>query len=356
MKNRKIASLTLCFGYLVSANAFSQQLVLPAFTGSSYTNPLKDQSSIDSDFIGDYSNERNDFNAPLQPFQNATFTANQSTGLELISQTPFTAQGSKVFFQSLPANQNWQVDVKAHISNFSTQLPDPYYYAGLTFGKMNDTVESSNAYRVNLNFTRSSETNANVPQNNFENTINSGIYSNDNPGTPPFVLIPNEDLYLRVKYDSVTMSCTHYYSFNGDFYTSFKSYYLKCVWGLSPSDRFWINVVGTSVPFQSQAEFNQYPNSNYSLASGQLYLSDFKITIDNSSSSNNNSNTSNTSSSSNSNSSSSNIQSPSSNNKKFKKMPKKGSLSSSKKSQGASKKSSSKRMGMKISGKKKKKK
>lgn len=354
MENRKIAILTLCFGYLVSANAFSQQLVLPAFTGSSYTNSLKDQSSIDSDFIGNYSYERDDYNAPQQPFQNATFSANQSTGLELISQTPFTAQGSKVFFQSLPANQNWQVDVKAHISNFSTQLPNPYYYAGLTFGKINDTVESSNAYRVNLNFTRSSKTSTYVPQNNFENTINSGIYSNDDPGTPPFVLIPNEDLYLRVTYDSVTMSCTHYYSFDGNFYTSFKSYYLKCVWGLSPSDKFWVNLVGTSIPYQSQAEFNLYPISNYNLASGQLYLSDFKITIDNSSSSNNNSNTSSTSS--NSNSSSSNIQSPSSNNKKLKKMPKKASLSSSKKSQGASKKLSSNGTGKKISGKKKKKK
>jgi hypothetical protein len=354
MKNRKIAILTLCFGYLVSANAFSQQLVLPAFTGSSYTNSLRDQSTIESDFIGAYSYERDEYNAPVQPFQNATFTANQSTGLELISQTPFTAQGSKVFFQSLPANQNWQVDVKAHISNFSTQLPNPYYYAGLTFGKINDTVESSNAYRVNLNFTRSSDTNAYVPQNNFENTINSGIYSNDDPGTPPFALIPNEDLYLRVTYDSVTMSCTHYYSINGNTYTSFKSYYLKDVWGLSTNDRFWVTVVGTSIPFQSQTVFNQYPNSNYNLAAGQLYLSDFRITIANSSSSNNNSNTSNTSS--NSNYSSSNIQSPSSNNKKLKKMPKKGSLSSSKKSQGASKKSSSKGTGKKISGKKEKKK
>jgi hypothetical protein len=354
MKNRKIAILTLCFGYFVFANAFSQQLVLPAFTGSSYTNSLKDQSSIDSDFIGDYSYERDDYNAQEQPLQNATFKANQSTGLELISQTPFTAQGSKVFFQSLPANQNWQVDVKAHISNFSKLLQNPYYYAGLTFGKINDTVVSSNAYRVNLNFTRSLETSTYVPQNNFENTINSGIYSNDDPGTPPFVLIPNEDLYLRVTYDSVTMSCTHYYSLNGNTYTSFKSYYLKDVWGLSPSDRFWINLVGTSIPYQSQAEFNLNPSSNYNLASGQLYLSDFKITIDNSSSSNNNSNTSSTSS--NSNSSSSNIQSSSSNNKKFKKMPKKGSLSSSKKSQGASKKLSSNGTGKKISGKKKKKK
>ena len=354
MKNRQIAILTLCFGYLVSPHAFSQQQLLPAFTGSSYTNSLKDQSSIDSDFIGDYSYERNDYNAPLQPFQNATFKANQSTGLELISQTPFTAQGSRVFFQSLPANQNWQVDVKAHISNFSTQLPNPYYYAGLTFGKINDTFQSSNAYRVNLNFTRSSLTSAYVPQNNFENTINSGIYSNDDPGTPPFALIPNEDLYLRVTYDSVTMSCTHYYSFDGNFYTNFKSHYLKSVWGLSPSDRFWVTVVGTSVPFQSQAEFNQHPNSNYNLDAGQLYLSDFKITIDNSSTSNNNSNISNASS--NSNSSNSSIQSPSSNNKKLKKMPNKGSLSSSKKPQGASKKSSSNGTGKKISVKKKKKK
>jgi hypothetical protein len=344
MKKKRIAFIAICFGYLYIPYAFSQQFALPAFTGSSYTNSLRDQPSIDTNFIGDYSYQRDDYNAPLKPFQNATFSANQSTGLELISQTPFTAQGSQVFYQGLPASKSWQIDVKAHISNFSSQLPEPYYYAGLTFGKLSSTLESSQANRVNLNFTRSRETSASVPNNNFVNTINSGIYSNDDPGTPPFVLIPNEDLYLKVTYDSTTMSCTHYYSFNGVNYTSFKSYYLKCVWELSPTDSFWVAVVGTSVPFKSQAEAALYPNINYNVASGQLYLSDFQITVSNNSSDSSvNTNSSSTKSSyvySTNNTDSKFKKSKQAKNKANKK--RNGSASSLKKSSIVSKKSSSK--------------
>jgi hypothetical protein len=291
MKKLKIAIIGISFSYLAFPwSAFSEQIQLPVFTDSSYTNSLREQSSIDTDFI-DFSHVKTGTYAPEMEFANATFTANQNTGIELITQTHLLAQGSKVFYQGLPASQNWQIDIKAHISNFSTQLPQAYYYAGLTFGKLGETSESSFVNRVNLNFTRSFEISDYVTVSGFRNTLNSGFYSNNDPGTPPFVVILNENLYLRVVYDSSKMSCTHYYSYNGINYTSLKSYDLQCSWGLSQMDRFWVAVVGTSFPFQSQTEYEQNQNFNYNVESGQLYLSDFKITVSSNSSTSNTTNT-----------------------------------------------------------------
>jgi len=291
MKKLKIAIIGISFSYLAFPwSAFSEQIQLPVFTDSSYTNSLREQSSIDSDFI-DFSHLKTETYGPEMEFANATFTANQNTGIELITHTPLIAQGSKVFFQSLPASQNWQIDIKAHMSNFSSQLTEPYYYAGLTFGKLGESKESSFANRVNLNFTRSFESSDHVTSNIFRNTINSGIYNNNDNGTPPFVETADENIFLRVTYDSLTMSCTHYYSYNGINYTSFKSYFLQSVWGLSQMDRFWVALVGTSVPFQSQTESSQNQNLNYNVESGQLYLSDLKISVSNNSSTSNTTNT-----------------------------------------------------------------
>ena len=346
MKKLQIAIIGISFSYLAFPwSAFSEQIQLPLFTDSSYTNSLKDQSSIDTDFI-DFSHLKTQNSALEMAFANATFTANPTTGIELVTQTHLFAQGSKVFYQSLPASQNWQIDIKAHMSNFSTQLPEAFYYAGLTFGKLGETFgessESSSANRVNLNFTRSFEIIGDAEISNFRNTINSGFYSNNDGETPPFLEIPNENLYLRVTYDSLTMSCTHFYSYDGINYTSFKSYYLQSSWGLCQMDRFWVAVVGAALPFQSLTEYAQNQNVNYNVESGQLYLSDLKISVSNKSST---SSATNTNSNSNSNAvPNTNTAPPASGTSKAKKKSnKKGKVvaSSPKKSSGASKKSSS---------------
>jgi hypothetical protein len=257
---------------------------MPAFTGSSYTNNLRNQGSIDNDFT-DFSNLKEETYSQELPFANATFTANQSTGIELVAQTPLIAQGAKVFKYSLPASQSWQIDIKTHISGFSTQFPDAYYYAGLTFGKLGDSFNTSVINRVNVNHTRSSETNQNVTLTGFKNTLNTAIYSNNDPGTPPYLVTP-ENIFIRVTYNASTFTSNISYSFNGNNYQFLETYDLKSQWAITSADKFWVSIAGTSKPFDTQQQASQYPNSNYNLNSGELYLSDFNITILNNASNN----------------------------------------------------------------------
>ena len=244
----------------------------------SYQNTLSKQAFIDSDFL-DFSHLKDSDESQLMPFDNATFTANSSTGLELVSHTPYMAQGVKTFNKSLPVTSDWQIDVKAHISNFSTQLPNPYYYATIMIGKLGSDFSSSAANRVTLSMTRSKQTSSTVSNEYFKNTINSGIWINNASalGDPPVWQAAEEDVFLRIKYFSSNKSCYLYSSRSASQYELVKSYSLGDIWSLDPGNSIYFAFNAGSEPFQTLSEYNENSNKDFYLAPGQLYFSDFKI-------------------------------------------------------------------------------
>jgi len=244
----------------------------------SYQNTLSKQAFIDSDFL-DFSHLKDSDDGQHMAFANATFTANSSTGLELVSQTPYMAQGVKTFYKSLPVNSDWQIDVKAHISNFSTQLPNPFYYASIMIGKLGSDFSSSAANRVILSLTRSKQTSSTVSNEYFKNTINSGIWINNVSalGAPPVWQAAEEDVFLRIKYFSSNKSCYLYSSRGASQYELVKSYSLADLWSLDSGNSIYFAFNAGSEPFQTLSEYNENSNKDFHLAPGQLYFSDFKI-------------------------------------------------------------------------------
>jgi hypothetical protein len=244
-----------------------------------YQNSLKNLALIESDFL-DFSHLKNGSDGPLLAFGNATFTANASAGLELVSQTPYSAQGIKLFNRSLPVTSDWQIDVKANLSNFSTQLPNPFYYAVILIGKLGSDFSSSAANRVVLSVTRSKQTSSTVSNQYFKNTINSGIWSNNASDleAPPVWQILEEYAYLRIKYFSSNKTCYLYSSRDASQYELVKSYSLGDIWGLSSGNSVYVALNAGSEPFQTLSEYNENSNKDFNLTQGQLYFSDFKIT------------------------------------------------------------------------------
>jgi hypothetical protein len=243
-----------------------------------YENNLRIKSTIDSDFL-DFSHLKDGDDGPLLVFGNATFTANSTAGLELVSQTPYYAQGVKFFDRSLPVTSDWQIDVKAHISSFSTQLPNPFYYAIIVIGKLGSDFSSSAANRVILSLTRSKQTSSTVSNEYFKNTINSGVWINNASalGAPPVWQIAEEDVYLRIKYFSSNKSCYLYSSRDASQYELVKSYSLGDIWSLGSENSIYVALNAGSEPFQTLSEYNENSNKDFNLAPGQLYFSDFKI-------------------------------------------------------------------------------
>lgn len=243
-----------------------------------YQNSLKNQTSINNDFQ-DFSYLVDAYDGSQLAFDNAAFTSNSSIGLELVSQTPYFANGIKLFNRSLPISSDWQIDVKAHISNFDTQFPNPYYYAILIIGKSGSDLPSSAANRVVFSLTRSKQISESITNEYFKNTVNFGVWSNNasDQGAPPSLQTSAEDVYLRIKYLSNTKSCYLYYSQDSIQYNELKNYKIGDVWSLGPDNSIFVALNAGSEPFQTLDEYNANSNSNYNLSSGKLYFSDFKI-------------------------------------------------------------------------------
>ncbi len=237
-----------------------------------YSNSLKTQASIESDFL-DFSNIKDETYGPELQFQFATFSANSSYGLELKSPTYYIAQGAKVFKESLSASKDWQIVVKAHISNFTTNLPNPTYYAAITIGKIGNSYAESLGNHLNLNFTRS------MDDQIFSNTINTGIYVNGEGDTFPVAPINSEDLFLKVQYYSSNSTCELSCSINGTSFNVVSLYNLATDWSLTSGDEIYIALVGTSKPFNDICDYYNKKNLNYNLDSGKLYLSNFEVTM-----------------------------------------------------------------------------
>jgi formylglycine-generating enzyme required for sulfatase activity len=265
-------------GFRLARYVLGDDIDFPQFESLSdlgYKNTLKNQPSIESDFF-DFSALYLETGGARMKFENASFSANASRGLELSSQTPAIAQGVKVLNKSLSASKDWVISIKTHISNFDTFLQNPFYYAGITIGKIDYSYNSSFINRLNLNFTRSI-LEISYDNEKFTNSINSGIYNEEGGDTPPKSLELGEDVYLKIKYFSSNYSCQLYSSKDGVNYTLIEDYDLKAKWGLSSSNNLYVALVGTSLPFQDQIDYENNSNQNYNLPSGRLYLSDFEI-------------------------------------------------------------------------------
>jgi hypothetical protein len=251
---------------------------MSSLTTLTYQNSLKNQTSIDNDFQ-DFSYLVGADDGSQFAFDNAAFTANSSIGLELVSQTPYFANGIKWFNRSLPISSDWQIDVKAHLSNFPTEFPNPYYYAILIIGKSGSDLPSSAANRIVFSLTRSKQTSENVTNEYFKNTVNFGVWSNNasDKGAPPSLQISAEDVYLKIKYLSNTKSCYLYYSQDSIQYNELKNYNIGDIWSLGSGNSIYVALNAGSEPFQTLSEYNENSNKDFNLAPGQLYFSDFKI-------------------------------------------------------------------------------
>ncbi len=273
-----IAFLNITLQSLIALGTGDLQL-MSSLSNLKYENTLKIKSSIDSDFL-DFSHLKVSDDGAMLAFENATFTANSSTGLELVSQTRYLAGGIKFFDRSLPVTSDWQIDVKVHVANSLPEFPNSFYYAVINIGKLGSDFLSSAANRVILSLTRSKQTSSTVSLEYVRNTINSGIWTNSasDLGAPPLWKIDNEDVYLRIKYFSSNKSCYLYTSLDASHYELVKSYSLGGIWSLGSENSIYVALSAGSEPFQTLSESNENSNTDFNLSPGQIYFSDFKIT------------------------------------------------------------------------------
>jgi hypothetical protein len=271
---KSLFSLFIIFYSLFINSVASQASLqnLAPFTSSLYSNTLSNQESVDSDFI-DFSSLKAETYGYEIKFQDATFTANSTRGLELTSQTYYIAQGVKVLKQSFSVSRDWQVSVKAHIASIGKNLPNPYYYSAITIGKISQSYEESLGNHLNLNFTRSKI------GSNLSNTINAGMYISGNGNTAVDDDINAEDLHLKVSYHSKNKTCDLSYSYDGKYYNIIKSYNLQQSWSLTASDEVYIALVCTSKPFTDLCEYHENTSLDYRLNAGELHLSNLEITM-----------------------------------------------------------------------------
>jgi hypothetical protein len=276
--NNKIINFSLfsflIFSNLILSSGISQASLqnLAPFTSSLYSNTLSNQESVDSDFI-DFSSLKAETYGYEIKFQDATFTANSTRGLELTSQTYYIAQGVKVLKQSFSVSRDWQVSVKAHIASIGKNLPNPYYYSAITIGKISQSYEESLGNHLNLNFTRSKIGSI------LSNTINTGMYISGNGNTLSNYDINAEDLHLKIKYNSDNKTCNLSYSYDGKIYNVIQNYDLQQSWSLTASDEIYIALVCTSKPFTDLCEYHENTSLDYRLNAGELHLSNLEITM-----------------------------------------------------------------------------
>jgi hypothetical protein len=193
----KIISSKLVTAFIISAHSFIPNS-FAVLLNDDYYNSLKNSASVESDFTNyDFSGN---FTGNITVLANATLTVNSTCGLALVSNTPYPFDGVRVLNRYLPSDRNWQIDVKMHISNFNSSLPNPYFSAGVHIAKANIDPIVAFGNRMNLELARSRE-DTGLP---LTNTIDSGIYVNNLGDTKPVFYANSEDVILRLKFDSKT--------------------------------------------------------------------------------------------------------------------------------------------------------
>jgi len=269
----KISSSKIIIAFIISAYWFLPKSVAVLLNENYYIS-LKDATSVKSDFTNyDFSGN---FTGNVTILANATLTVNASSGLALVSNTPYPFDGVRVLNRHLPSDRNWQVDVKMHISNFNSSLPNPYFSAGVHIAKANIDPLVAFGNRLNLELARSRE-DTGLP---LANTIDSGFYVANIGDTQPLAPALVEDVVLRLKFDCKTKKITSLYS--KDFW-NFKQvavHDLAEQWGLVATDEMTLSVGAQNMPFSSQSEYLANSLADYSIREGWISIKDLKVDLE----------------------------------------------------------------------------
>jgi hypothetical protein len=255
--------------FLFSPKSFSILL------NENYYNSLKVLASVESDFTN-FDIVNGNFTGSGAVLANATLTVNSTRGLELVTNTPYLFEGVRVFNRYLPSNRNWQIDVKMHVSNFNSSLPDPYFFAGVHIAKANIDPLVAFGNRLNLNFRRSRQDDG-LP---LVNTIDSGIYVAHDGDTQTVAEASIEDVALRLKFDSKTRKITSFYSEDFWNFEQVAVYDLADKWGLITTDEIVLSVTAFNMPFSSESEYAENLGSDYAIRAGWIYIKDLKVHLD----------------------------------------------------------------------------
>ena len=236
-----------------------------------YFNSLKNAATVESDFTNyDFSGN---FTGNVTVLANATLAVNATCGLALVTNTPFDFEGVRVLNRYLPSNRNWQIDVKMHISNFNSSLPNPYYFAGVHIVKANIDLLVAFGNRLNLNFKRSRKDTW-LP---LVNTIDSEIYVANEEDTQNVAVGSIEDVALRLKFDSKTKKITSFYSEDFWNFEQVAVYDLADKWGLITTDEIILAVSAFHMPFPSESEYVENGGADYAIREGWISIKDLKV-------------------------------------------------------------------------------
>ncbi len=210
----------------------------------------------------------------------SSFSINASTGLELTSSSPEPTVAGQVWKYLLPLDSDWEVEVQAHIDNFtpsfmaSPKNPDPVYYTGPTLVFVgNGTIDPVQAFsnRLNWIFVRSLGANRTL-----ENTLQEGAYLAGNGSTDPVVETSSEDVVLTLRYTSSNRSLTTLWrTLNGT--DSEVTIYPVDQWSTdgNPPAFAALALTAASKPLSDEAQFDQ--GQDYSLEPGLVYLKNLTI-------------------------------------------------------------------------------
>lgn len=213
----------------------------------------------------------------------SSFSINVSTGLELTSSSPEPTVAGQVWKYLLPLDSDWEVEVQAHIANFtptfmaSPKNPDPVYYTGPTLVFVgNGTIDPVQAFsnRLNWIFVRSLGANRTL-----ENTLQEGAYLAGNGSTDPVVETSSEDVVLTLRYTSSNRSLTTLWRpLNGT--DSEVTIYPVDQWTTdgNPPAFAALALTAASKPLSDEAQFDL--GQDYSLEPGLVYLKNLNIAAD----------------------------------------------------------------------------
>jgi hypothetical protein len=263
------------------ALAMSPLMLASVLANSTYQYSLQDPQDFGSAFVDSLglANWQGVDGGPVLP-TGSRFSINSTKGLEITSSSPYPTVAAYVWNYLLPLESDWQVEVQAHMENFTPTFlqnplgPDPFYYTGPTLIFVgNGSIDPVQAFsnRLNWIFVRSLGANGTL-----ENTLQEGDFVAGSGSTGPVAVPTSDDIVLTLRYTSSNRTiATLWRTVNGT--DNLVSAYKVDDWtsGGNPPDQAVLALTAATSPLSDPAQFD--PNENYSLPSGMVWLKNLKI-------------------------------------------------------------------------------
>ncbi len=197
-----------------------------------------------------------------------------TNGINLETFTTNSFEAAYLLKNSVSAANSWTATVKVHVSSFATSQTNPWYYAGL-FVVQDSNGAASLDRQLATKLVRSDRgglANSLVVKNLITGQLEEEFYLERTTTNSTIIT----DLYLRVSYDALTRTLTSKFSTTGETYSSGTVWNLGELWGLVPTNSFWIALAAGNTPTPT----SNPPPAVYDVELGDIYLSNFSLSRD----------------------------------------------------------------------------